>query len=254
VFVMSRAVGFTKEQLETAVAASKSGSETLRRLGLRAAGGNHRTLNKYVALWGISTEHFDPSWAMRSRKGSARKPLEEILVASSTYSRGHLKERLYDEGVKKRRCELCGQTDEWRGGRMALILDHINGVADDNRIENLRIVCPNCAATFDTHCGRSNRRPPVERGCARCGKAFRVRYRTHRYCSRACGTRASRRSRGVPQPQRRAVARPPLLRLREDVEQLGFAGTGRKYGVSDNAVRKWLVWYERQREREQAAA
>jgi hypothetical protein len=137
---------------------------------------------------------------------------------------------------------------------MALILDHINGVADDNRIENLRIVCPNCAATFDTHCGRSNRRAPVERECARCGEIFRVRYRTHRYCSQACGTRAPREHQvGIPQPQRRKVDRPPLSLLKADVERLGYLATGRKYGVSDNAVRKWLVWYERQERRDRAA-
>ena len=61
---------------------------------------------------------------------------------------------------------------------MALILDHINGVADDNRLENLQIVCPNCAATLDTHCGRANRRPLEEYPCERCGTAFRPRYRT----------------------------------------------------------------------------
>jgi hypothetical protein len=136
---------------------------------------------------------------------------------------------------------------------MALILDHINGVGDDNRIENLRIVCPNCAATFDTHCGRSNRRAPVERSCARCGDRFRVRYATHRYCSQACGTRAPRANRGVPEPGRRKIPRPPFLELHESVERIGYSATGRKYGVSDNAIRKWLVWYQRQEEREQTA-
>ena len=49
---------------------------------------------------------------------------------------------------------------------MALILDHINGVATDNRLENLQIVCPNCAATLDTHCGRNLPRREVEIECA----------------------------------------------------------------------------------------
>ncbi len=249
---MSHRVSFTKEEAERAVAASKSYSEALRRLKLRPAGGNHRTLKKYVERWDISTEHFDPNWALRTRN-RRRMPLDEILVEHSTYSRGHLKERLYDEGIKQRQCELCGQGEEWRGARMGLILDHINGVADDNRIENLRVACPNCAATFDTHCGRSNRRAPIERACARCGEAFRVRYARHRYCSQACGTRAARPARGVPQPRRRKVARPPFEQLRAETEEMGFSAVGRKYGVSDNAVRKWLTWYERQEQRERAA-
>jgi hypothetical protein len=245
---MARSVSFTKAQAERAVAESKSFSEALRRLKLRAAGGNHRTLKKYVERWGISTDHFDPNWALRSRN-RGRKALSEILVEGSTYSRGHLKERLYDEGIKQRRCELCGQGEEWRGARMGLILDHVNGVANDNRLENLRIACPNCAATFDTHCGRANRRPPAERECIRCGVPFRVRYASHRYCSQTCGTRASRPGRGVPRPQRRKVARPPYEQLRAETEAVGFSAVGRKYGVSDNAVRKWLVWYEREADR-----
>lgn len=246
---MPSTISFTRSQAEQAVAESRSYSEALRRLRLRAAGGNHRTLRKYVELWEIPTDHFDPNWALRRRNGDRRKGLDEILVRNSTYSRGHLKERLFDEGIKKRECELCGQEETWRGERMALILDHVNGVADDNRLENLRIACPNCAATFNTHCGRANKRPPVERSCARCGEHFRVRYASHRYCSQSCGTRASRPSRGIPQPGRRKVDRPSLEQLRTDLERMSVCAVGRKYGVSDNAVRKWLVWYERERQR-----
>jgi len=78
--------------------------------------------------------------------------MSDILVENSTFSRVHLKDRLFKEGLKLNICEMCGQNGEWMGKKMTLILDHINGVNNDNRLENLRIVCPNCNATLDTHC------------------------------------------------------------------------------------------------------
>jgi len=122
---------------------------------MRAAGGNHLTLQKYVEIWGIPTDHFDPLFAQRRQLRREPRPLEEILVENSTYSRGSLKRRLYATGLKQRNCELCGQGEEWQGRRMALILDHINGVANDNRLENLELLCPNCHAFTPTYRGRN---------------------------------------------------------------------------------------------------
>lgn len=209
-------------------------------------------LKRYVdEVWSISTEHFDPGAAAIRNLHRSAKPLDEILVRGSTYSRGKLKQRLFEAGVKERVCEMCGQDENWRGRRIALILDHVNGVPDDNRIENLQIVCPNCAATLDTHCGRKNRAEAPIRNCKRCGREFVAKYRSHRYCSRACGNRWDRSAlRGKPHMDQRRVERPPYEQLVKEIESDGYVAVGCQYGVSDNAVRKWVRFYERQMERE----
>jgi len=251
----SRAPRFTEEQLRKAIAASLSWAETLRRLGYRSAGGNWKTLKKYAEKWNISTAHFDPDAARVKAFRTPATPLEQILIEDSTYSRNHLKDRLYSAGLKQRRCELCGQGEIWRGCRIALILDHANGVPNDNRIENLRIVCPNCAATLETHCGLKNRKPRLPQQCLRCGVEFLPSYRQQRYCSRACGSRweRSRTLKGVSRPDSRKVERPSYEQLLREVEESSYVAVGRKYGVSDNAIRKWIVFYERERERHRAA-
>ena len=239
---MSGDAPFSQAALRAAVAGAMTWSDALRALGYEPKGQNYRTLKRWVARWGISVEHFNANHA-RSIAGRARaRPLAEICVEDSDFARGKLKARLFREGVKQRVCELCGQDEHWRGRRMALILDHINGVANDNRLENLQIVCPNCAATLDTHCGRNL---PQERACVACGTTFAPQTIQHRYCSNACvGKRVSEALRNVPRPERRVVERPPYEQLMADVASMSMCAVGRKYGVSDNAVRKWIRWYE----------
>jgi hypothetical protein len=254
-----RGPSYTEQEARAAIAASKSWAESLRRLGLCPTGGAWRILKKYAERWQISTEHFDPRAACGANLKRKARPLPEVLVAGSTYGRQHVKRRLLAEGLKEPRCELCGQDETWRGRPMSMILDHINGVRDDHRLENLRMVCPNCAATLDTHCGRRNRIERARRPCLHCGKEFVPSYARQRYCSRpcgvrwdrsTCGTRAGRR--GVPAPDSRKVKRPPHPQLIEEVESTSYLAVARRYGVSDNAVRKWVRFYERQMEREAA--
>lgn len=255
-----RNLSYTEDEAREAIAASNSWAESLRQLGLCPTGGAWRILKKHAKNWGISTDHFDPEAGRLERLNRRRRPLSELLVKDSTYPRKDVKRRLLAEGLKAPRCELCGQGEIWRGKPMSIILDHVNGVRDDHRLENLRMVCPNCAATLDTHCGRRNRIERAVRKCLRCDRPFVPKYARQRYCSRACGVRwdrsvasnGQRGARGVPVARSRKAERPPYEQLMEEIDATSYLAVGRKYGVSDNAVRKWVRFYERQREREAA--
>ena len=105
-----RRLSYTEEQAREAIAASYSWAESLRKLGLCPTGGAWRVLRKHAEAWGISTEHFDPSRA-REARGTKKLPIADLLVENSHCSRQNLKRRLFQEGLKEPRCEMCGQDE-----------------------------------------------------------------------------------------------------------------------------------------------
>ena len=152
------------EHLRDAVEGSITMAQVLRRLGHAPTAGMYRYVKLLIRQQGLSTGHFvGQAWArgrVNPRQVSSR-PLSEILVAGSVYSSGRLRQRLIAAGLKQQCCESCGSR-EWLGRPMPLTLDHVNGDPSDNRLENLRILCPNCHALTDTWCGRNRgRRTPT---------------------------------------------------------------------------------------------
>lgn len=90
------------------------------------------------------------------KKGpKGRIPILEILEGKHpSYKRAPLKRRLLAEGIKENKCEECGIT-EWKDNLLSMHLDHINGVNNDHRLKNLRMLCPNCHSQTPTYCGRN---------------------------------------------------------------------------------------------------
>lgn len=262
---------WSDDEFVAAVKNSTTVSQVLRKLGLAAVGGNYKTFKYHASRLGCSLDHFVPnSSEVRPVRKSSRS-LSDVLVNGISLSSAHLKARLTSEGILADECSGCS-LKEWRGKPLVLHLDHINGDNLDNRIENLRLLCPNCHSQTSTYCGRNavNRagvaqpadagalkalskddnldvgsNPTVRTLCIFCGENCPPWLYWHRSCGICadCGSPAtSLRCRScAAKLQKTRIEWPSVDFVAQLVEASSYVSVAKMLGVTDKAVRKFLI-------------
>ena len=223
---MRKLTKYNKEEFQLVIDNSETIADVCRELYIGTKGNNYKTIMRYIDYFNIDISHFKTkSEQLKELHTSNKISLDEILVENSTYSNNfHLKKRLIKEGFKENVCEVCDLNGFWNGKELIMQLDHINGVNNDNRIENLRMICPNCHSQTETFCGKN-------KGT----KAIRQKERE---------LNGGRTNKEIESSiSKRKVVRPTKEVLIQLIKDNGFSRTGKLYGIDGNSVKKWCISY-----------
>lgn len=191
-----------------------------------------------------------------------------MFTENSKTGRSRIKRRILKNKVFKEVCSICGQVPVWNNLPLVLELDHINGVRTDNRIENLRLLCPHCHSQQKTsHRKRGVKQKIFDSHIIEAAKTSKNIREVLLKLNLGDGSANYERVKPVlkkffskfeenfpkivsdfnwksaPRPSSRKVVRPSREILEEEIKKSNFSALGRKYGVSDNAIRKWCKAY-----------
>lgn len=147
---------WTDAQLVAAVAKHSNFTDVLRELGLRPAGGNHESMKRHIDRLRLDTSHFNQDRRLRGVRAFRelrRLSTAQVFCVGSHVRSSHLR-RIARRFLQPVNCARCGNSGTWLGGPLTLQLHHVNGVHDDNRLENLRWLCPNCHSQTETFAGK----------------------------------------------------------------------------------------------------
>jgi len=142
--------GYTYEQVILAVKNSTSISQVLNKLGLKEAGGNYSSIHRLMKKMGLDTKHFTgQAWNKGLRPGPKR-PIEDYLSNKQTITSHKLRKRLISDKIFPNECSRC-HLSIWLGQPISLELEHKDGNHQNNNLDNLEILCPNCHSQTPTY-------------------------------------------------------------------------------------------------------
>ena len=204
------------------------------RLNKRSTNTNYLYIKDIISKYNLDISHFTEEPILKKCK---RLSIEEILSLGSKISSSKIKERLIKEGIKEWKCEKCQRT-EWEGEKIPLELHHINGNRNDNRIENLKLLCCNCHAQTDNFCGKNIKKTKKIKItiCKNCGNEFE--FNGKKFCSDSC------KEEYVNKKLKEISKCPSKEDLLNDFKELkSFLQISKKYDVSDKTIAKWFQKY-----------
>ena len=198
-------------------------TEVLEMLSIPRQGNNSNTLKRLLDENNIDYSHFTGRARVYNNTSTS---INEYLSNRVKITSGKLRIKLLAEGLKENKCEICGIT-KWHGKPIVCQLHHIDGNNQNNNLENLQILCPNCHSQTENYCGSANVNK-TKYYCKDCGKEIS---KGSVYCT-ICSHKHTRKVKD----------RPSKEKLLQDFKELkSFVKIGAKYGVSDNAIRKWFI-------------
>lgn len=166
---VNRVYQISDNEFEKLVKENTSYNQIIRNLNLSPCGAANKAVKKRISDLKCSTKHFK----LQIISGTIPEmPLEKQLIENSISCRSSLKKKLFKHNLLKEECSKCFQGPLWNNEKLALQLDHINGIHNDNRLENLRILCPNCHSQTNTFSGKNNKKEHVCEICSSPTKGY----------------------------------------------------------------------------------
>ncbi len=214
-----------KKELQFLLDNSSSIAEVIEKIGLDPYNGNHKTLNQRIKEEDFDLSKLKDNRTIKNKQVGIKNrfPLNNVLTENSTYNRSQLKKRLVEDNLLAYKCSSCGITDMWNNKPISLQLDHINGINNDNRLKNLRFLCPNCHSQTETYCGKHRKKVY---NCLDCGKEIKKDSKRCNKCSSILNNKNQRKF---------EVSKEELIEL---INQYPMTKIGKMFNVSDNAIRK----------------